>query len=689
MLSFLRKSHPAACLSGADALAAALTRTHAIIWFNLDGTIRDANDLFLATTGYTRDEIIGAHHRIFMPPGSADRPEYQHFWDRLRAGHSLSQTVERRSKTGSPLWLAASYTALMGPDGTIDGFVKYATDVTRRTDETLEAEGIRTAIERSQAVIEFDTNGTILTANQSFLAAMGYSLADLRGKHHSMFLIDTTADDPDYRAFWESLRAGGFHTGEYCRRSKSGGRVWLQATYNAILGADGKVAKVIKFATDISQTKRAALETAGRIAAIDRAQAVIEFDPTGRILTANQNFLAVVGYRLEEIVGQHHSLFMPPGEADLPAYHALWASLRAGKLISSEFQRRSKAGTDVWILASYNPVFDAEGRVEKVVKYATDVTARKLGTETIALALDRLASGDLGYRIDTPLVGELETVRTNLNATFDRLADTLHNVSQNARSVQHECSSLSKSAIDLSSRTEKQANSLAQASGALSQMSRSTTQTSEQTAEASRLASSARHSAEASSVVVMDAVQAMSRIADGSDQISRIIGVIDEIAFQTNLLALNAGVEAARAGDAGRGFAVVASEVRALALKSSTAAKEIAMLIGQSVTEVKTGETLVNRAGEAIGEIRSAITEIHERMVEITQATTDQTGRLKDLSKTVTDLDQATQRNAAMFEETAAATAEMTRAADDLVGCIADFRLRPETHASLELRQAS
>jgi methyl-accepting chemotaxis protein len=518
---------------------------------------------------------------------------------------------------------------------------------------------------------------------------MGYSLEDLRGKHHSMFLIDGTASDSDYLAFWKSLRSGGFHIGEYCRRSKTGDRVWLQATYNAILGADGKVAKVIKVASDISETKRAALETAGRIAAIDRAQAVIEFDPTGRILTANQNFLAAVGYRLDEVVGKHHAIFMPPDEADLPAYKEFWASLRSGKLISSEFRRRSKTGADIWILASYNPVFDADGRVEKVVKFATDVTGRKLGTETFSVALDRLASGDLSYRINKPLVGELDSVRTNLNATFDRLADTLRTVSQNARSVQYECASPSGSAIDLSSRTEKQANSLAQASGGLSQMSRSTTQTSEQTAEASRLASSARQSAEASSVVVMDAVQAMSRIADGSDQISRIIGVIDEIAFQTNLLALNAGVEAARAGDAGRGFAVVASEVRALAQRSSTAAKEIATLIGQSATEVKTGETLVNRAGEAIGEIRSAITEIHERMVEITQATTEQTGRLTDQSKTVTDLDQATQRNAAMFEETAVATAEMTRAADDLVGCIADFRLQPESHAGSEMRRAS
>jgi methyl-accepting chemotaxis protein len=683
-----RKSHGSVIPPGDVALVAALNTIQAIVWFDTDGTIRDANDLFLAVTGYARDEIIGKPPGIFMSTGSADSLGDAPFWDKLRGGMTVTQTCELRSKVGKPVWLDASSARLVGPDGQIDGFVTVATDVTGRIRDMREAEEIRSAIDRSQAVIEFDTAGTILTANQNFLSTMGYRLEELRGKHHSIFLTDGSAADPDYLAFWESLRKGGFHAGEYCRRAKSGERVWLQATYNPVFGADGKVTKIVKFASDISRSKRAALDAADRIAAIDRAQAVIEFDPTGHILKANQNFLSVVGYRLDEIVGKHHAIFMPPGEADLPAYKDFWANLRSGKLVSSEFRRRTKAGADLWIIASYNPVFDQEGRVERIVKFATDVTGRKQGTETIADALDRLARGDLSHRINTPLVPELDIVRTNLNATSDRLAKTLQKVSQSARSVQQECASLSSSAIDLSNRTEKQAHSLAQASGALSQMSRSTTQTSEQTAEASRLASSARKSAETSSAVVMDAVEAMARIANGSDQISRIISVIDEIAFQTNLLALNAGVEAARAGDAGRGFAVVASEVRALALRSSTAAKEIATLIGQSAHEVKTGETLVNRAGGSIGEILTAITEIHERMLEITQAATDQTGRLNDLSKTVADLDRTTQRNAAMFEETAAATAEMTRAADDLVGCITDFRLQAESSMPADLRKA-
>lgn len=672
----------------ADALIAALNRTQAVLWFNLDGTVRDANDRFLAATGHSREEIVGQHHRVLLPWGLEDRLDETQVWAALRAGQTVARTVQCRSRSGKTLWFAASYSPLQGPDGKIDGIVTIATDVTDSTRDLRDAGAAYSAVDRSHVVIAYDATGRILTANQTFLALTGYGTEDLRGAHHSMFLVDETATSPGYLAFWDRLRQGLDQSGAYCRRTKTGDRVWLQATYHPVVSADGTITKIICLATDISAVRRAALEAADKLAALDRAQAVIEFDPTGRILTANQNFLSAVGYRLDEIQGKHHSVFMPAGEADLPAYKDFWASLRSGRMQTAEFRRRAKAGTDIWIQASYIPMCGADGRVERIVKYATDVTGRKQGTETIAFALDRLAHGDLHHRIDTPLVGELETVRTNLNATADRLANALLNVSQNARLVQNECASLSRSAMDLSSRTERQAHSLAQASGALSQMSTSTTLTSERTADASRLASSARQSAEAGSTVMTDAVHAMARIADGSDQISRIIGVIDEIAFQTNLLALNAGVEAARAGDAGRGFAVVASEVRALAQRSSTAAKEIATLISQSGNDVKTGETLVNRAGESLADIRTSITEIHERMVEITTATTDQTARLTDLSKTVADLDQATQRNVAMFEETAAATAEMTRAADHLVGCIADFRLPTETRPAVTLRKA-
>ena len=224
------------------------------------------------------------------------------------------------------------------------------------------------AIGKSNAVIEFKLDGTILSANENFLVTVGYTLTEVQGKHHSMFVDPVHARSPEYRQFWEKLGRGEFDSGRYKRIAKGGKEIWIQASYNAILDRSGRPFKVVKFATDITEQKIRDLDVEGQLAAINKAQAVIEFTPDGTIVTANQNFLGAVGYSLDEICGRHHGMFVEPAYAQSTDYREFWAKLGRGEFDANQYKRIGKGGKEIWIQASYNPIFDANGKVFKVVK---------------------------------------------------------------------------------------------------------------------------------------------------------------------------------------------------------------------------------------------------------------------------------------------------------------------------------
>ena len=230
------------------------------------------------------------------------------------------------------------------------------------------------AIYRSQAVIEFDTDGIILEANENFLNTMGYSRQEVVGNHHKMFVSPEYSKSPDYKEFWKRLREGEFTVSEFKRYGKEGREIWIQASYNPIFDENGKVKKVIKFATDITSQKIIHADSKAKTEAIYRSLAVIEFDLDGIILEANENFLNVMGYSREEVVGKHHRIFVSPVFAESTEYQEFWKKLRSGEYQISEYKRYGKNGKEVWIQASYNPVFDPEGKPVKVIKFATDIT---------------------------------------------------------------------------------------------------------------------------------------------------------------------------------------------------------------------------------------------------------------------------------------------------------------------------
>ncbi|OYW36199.1 MAG: hypothetical protein B7Z45_06110, partial [Azorhizobium sp. 12-66-6] len=230
------------------------------------------------------------------------------------------------------------------------------------------------AIERSQAVIEFEPSGKIITANENFLTLLGYRLEEVRGKHHSLFMPERERGTPAYQRFWDELASGKYQQAEFCRITKDGREVWIQGSYNPILGPTGKTLRVVKVASDITQQKQVNADLQSQINAINRVQAVIQFALDGTILDANQNFLETLGYSLEEIRGKHHSIFVDQAERTSPDYRRFWDRLREGEFQAAEFRRIAKSGQEVWIQASYNPIFDANGRIYKIVKFATDIT---------------------------------------------------------------------------------------------------------------------------------------------------------------------------------------------------------------------------------------------------------------------------------------------------------------------------
>lgn len=346
----------------APARSNALDRVLAVAEYDAQGVLRTPNPRFLSLVGRSLADIVGRPYTTLV----AELPT---------ATLGQDGVVVWQRPDGTRRWLYSSWTTITNPDGTVSRFVQHAVDVSSLCQQVHEAQAQLGAIGHSHALIEFALDGTILTANANFLAALGYTLPEIQGQHHSMFVDPAVAESPEYEQFWARLRAGQFDAGEYRRLGKNGREVWIRASYKPVCDADGRPVKVVKLATDVTAETLAAIDAHGQIDAINRSQATIQFDLDGTILTANENFLQFMGYTLDELRGRHHSLFVEPTLARSEEYQAFWARLRAGQYDSRVYRRLRKDGTAVWIQASYNPVRDRQGRPVKVVKFATDVTS--------------------------------------------------------------------------------------------------------------------------------------------------------------------------------------------------------------------------------------------------------------------------------------------------------------------------
>jgi methyl-accepting chemotaxis protein len=446
------------------------------------------------------------------------------------------------------------------------------------------------ALDRSQATIEFNLDGTIITANANFLAVMGYELSEIKGKHHSMFCDPAYTATPDYREFWAKLNRGEFQASQYKRFGKGGKEIWIEGSYNPLLRG-GKPYKVVKYATDISKIKAEQADLAGKIEAIGRSQAVIEFNLDGTIITANDNFLRTLGYSLAEIQGKHHSMFTEPAYAASAEYKAFWAKLGRGEYDAGQYLRLGKGGKEVWIEASYNPILDQNGRPVKVVKFATDLSKRK--------EQNRALANDFEHGVKA-LVQEVSASAKGMEGTAQSLAAAAEQTNQQSSTV----------------------------SSASEELAASVNEISRQIAE-SRVVGTAVTEAKRSEEMVSDLVNAAQKIGE-------VTQIINDIASQTNLLALNATIEAARAGEAGKGFAVVASEVKSLANQTAKATEEIAQ-------QIKGIQDSSQTTAGAIREIGQIIAQVSEISTSISSAVEEQSAATKEVSVNINGVTQAAQ----------------------------------------------
>ena len=666
---------------------AAVDSTFALIELEADGTIVSANDNFLTMLGYSSVDLEGQQYKMLVHDEVENSQDFKQFWGNLSGGDSQSGEYALLHKDGSVVWVRARYNFIAGDGDLPAKVICLAVDITKDVAIRTDAQDLENRVEAislAHAVIEFEPDGTIISANDNFLNAMGYSLDEIQGQKHRMFVDSETANSADYENFWRDLASGVSRDGEFCRVTKSGETIWLQARYSALKDENGATYKIVKYASDITdavrirkdamQTHAIVESTPTNILLANKEGEIIYMNPASeKTLKTIESFLPTT---VDKIVGSSYDIFhKDPGHqrkllADPKNYPmetefeigGEWLHLVAAAMFDSngEFTGPMIA----WELvteqkkAAQQEVEELQARVDQLLEVVNSASNGDLSREVIVSGDDAVAKLASGVR----------DMITDLRDIISQVIDGASQFTEGSRMV-------AESAQTLANGSQSQFASVEQMSASIEELTRSIDSVKENASEADQVARETNRLAEEGGAAVKQSVEAMERIKASSTQISEIIQVISEIASQTNLLALNAAIEAARAGEHGLGFAVVADEVRKLAERSSEAAKEISSLIKESTERVEEGAVLSEQTGESLTKIIQGVEGTAVRISEIAEATSEQSQNAIEVSNSIHQISEITEQSASGCEQLAASSEELGAQATSLRDLVSKFTL--------------